>query len=486
MMAYRNRGRAMGRLLYACTMLLVVSGQTAKVPITTGSPEARALYLQGRALNEQLRAHDANAMFERAAANDPTFAMAEYSLALTALTAKARQDHLDKAARLAEKASEGERLLIRAQQARANADPAGTMAHVLALVARYPQDERAHWALGNSYLGRQHYDQAIAEYQKAIAINPGYSAAYNSVGYAYRPTGNLAAAEKAFQKYIALVPNDPNPYDSYAELLMKMGRWEASIAEYRKALAIDPHFGASHVGIAADQMFAGRHAEAIAEAQIYYDAARDDGERRIARFSQTTTYLDEGSTDKALQLTEQQYAASRTIADTASMGADAVAIADILLDLGRVDAARDRYQQAHDLVAMSGLSADTRQNNDLAWHANMARVALAEHRVAMARTEVAAFLRGAETRHNDARMRQAHGLNGLVALEEKQFDRSLAELAQADQQDPTVRYAMAAAWRGKGDPAKADELAAQAVTMYILPTLPYVLIRAKARPLASR
>ena len=73
-----------------------------------------------------------------------------------------------------------------------------------------------------------------------------------------------------------------------------------------------------------------------------------------------------------------------------------------------------------------------------------------------------------------------------MALEEKQFDRSLAELAQADQQDPTVRYAMAAAWRGKGDPAKADELAAQAVTMYILPTLPYVLIRAKARPLASR
>jgi predicted Zn-dependent protease len=72
-------------------------------------------------------------------------------------------------------------------------------------------------------------------------------------------------------------------------------------------------------------------------------------------------------------------------------------------------------------------------------------------------------------------VRQAHVLNGAVALEEKQFDRSLSELAQADQEDPAVWYAMARAQVGKGDTAKAGYLAARAVHMN---TLPYVFTRA--------
>lgn len=83
-------------------------------------------------------------------------------------------------------------------------------------MTRHPNDERAHWVLGNAYSVQQAYDKAIDQFQQALAINPQYSLAWNSVGYAYRPTGNTAAAEKAFQQYIALVPNDPNPYDSYA------------------------------------------------------------------------------------------------------------------------------------------------------------------------------------------------------------------------------------------------------------------------------
>src|SRR5215218_5710598 len=264
----------------------VSAASTAKIPISSSSDEAKALFVKGRDLSDQLRNQDARKLFEQAAAKDSTFAMAHYNLALTAPTTKEFLQHLDHAVALAPKASDGERLLILALEAGAKADPAKSLQYTEEAVAKYPQDERAHAVLGNAYIGQQQYDKAIAEFRKAIELNPSYSAAYNSLGYAYRPAGNDVEAEKAFKKYIELVPNDPNPYDSYAELLMKTGRFDESIAQYRKALSVDSTFGSSHIGIAANLMFQGKHDASVAEAQKLYDAARDDGDRRTALFAQ--------------------------------------------------------------------------------------------------------------------------------------------------------------------------------------------------------
>ena len=460
--------------------------QNGKVPITTRSEEARTRFLEGRVLVERLQPREGRALFHQAIALDSSFAMAEYYLALNAPNAREGAEHLARAVALADRISEGERLVILAQQARVNADPATVVRHLETLVARYPQDERAHWLLGSAYSARQKYPMAIAEYGKAIAINPQFSLAYNSVGYAYRATDSMPQAERAFQRYIALVPDDPNPYDSYAEFLMKTGRFDESIAQYRKALAIDPRFGASHIGISANQVFAGRHAAAIAEAQVYYDGARDDTERRLALLSQVLAAVDQGATDQALEFMQASFDLARAAGDTVSMAADLVAMGDIMLGAERVDSARIRYRSAYDLVAASSLSADIREDNALAWHYNRARVALAGHDLATAKSEAAAYLAGAEARHNDVRIRQAHEMNGFIALHDRQSDQALAEFALGNPQSPEIQYAIAEAWRAKGDTARADRLAAEAVNQYILPTLPYMLIRAKARPVATR
>ena len=75
-------------------------------------------------------------------------------------------------------------------------------------------------------------------------------------------------------------------------------------------------------------------------------------------------------------------------------------------------------------------------------------------------------------------MRQAHELNGLVALAAKQTDASLAELKLADQENPAVVYAIARAHASHGATAKANEMTEEAVHMNILPTFPYVFTRA--------
>jgi tetratricopeptide (TPR) repeat protein len=474
----------MRRLLSVGLTLLIASNglaQDGKVPITTRSDEARSLYVQGRVFVERLQAREGRALFEQAIARDPDFALAEYNLSLAAPTARDAAAHLERAVALASRVSPGERLLIQAQQARANADPAQVIQTLETLVAQYPQDERGHWLLGGAYGAGQRYQESIAQYRKAIAINPSFSLAYNSVGYAYRATDSMAEAEQAFQRYIALVPDDPNPYDSYAELLMKLGRFDGSIAQYRKALSIDPNFGASHVGIAANHSFAGRYDEAMAEARVYYERGRDDRERRIALTSQLYIQVEQGRTEDALATMEKAYSLARATGDTANMAGDAVIMGDILLESGRIEAAREKYQQSHDIIAPSSLPAEVKQDDSLARHYNMGRIALALHDLPTARREAAAYLGGAESRHNDVRVRQAHEFIGQLDLHDKKYQASLSEFDQGNDQNPEVLYAVAQAWRGMGDESTAERLEAQAMNAYILPTLPYAFIRARMK-----
>ncbi len=464
----------------------VTTGNRGKVPVSTSSEEARQLQAQGLKLADQLRPHEARQLFEKAVAKDPNFAIAHYNLAQASPSAKATTEHLNRAVALSDKASEGERLTILAFQALNNGDPAKSLEYSKQLVAAYPEDERAHTILGNSYFfGQQDYETAREELQKATEVEPNFSPAYNMLGYAHSALGDYPEAEKAFKKYIALVPNDPNPYDSYGELLMKTGRFDESIAQYRKALSIDPHFVGSHFGIAANLMYQGKHNLAIAEAQKLDAAGQNDADRRFALFIKALVYADQGKNDAALKEIAKQYALAAKIGDTVTMSGDAEAMGDILLNAGKPDEARQRFDQALSLVAKSSRSQEVKDDATLAHHYNLGRVALAKKDLATAKTEAASYLEGAKAKDNEFRIREAHKLAGKIAIKEKDYDQAVAELAQARQQDPSVLYATGLAFQGKGDQAKASEWFRQAAELYTLPTLSHAFVRAKARKAAT-
>jgi tetratricopeptide (TPR) repeat protein len=456
------------------------SANRGKVPVTTKSEEAKKLYDRGLEFADQIRFHDARQVFQQAAAKDPDFAMAHYQLALSSPSNKEALAHLNQAVALSGNASEGERLAILSLQAGFNAEPAKSLEYAEEAVQKYPDDERARQTLAFAYQGRQDYEKAVDELKKAIELNPNFSTAYNSLGYAYRPMGKNAEAEEAFKKYIALVPNDPNPYDSYAELLMKTGRFDESIAQYRKALSIDPHFTNSYYAIAGNLMYQGKHPQALAEAQKLANAARNDSDRRLVFFTKAVVYADQGKFDLAQRELEKQFAFDSKLKDPAQMAQDVNGIGLILLEAGKPDQAQKRFQQALDIQANSTLSSEAKQDAKLAQHYNLGRVALAKNDLATAKSEAEEYLKGAEEKQNDFRIRQAHELAGMVAIKEKNFDQAISELEKANQQDPYVIYQIAVAYAGKGDQAKAQESYKQAAEMYILPTINYALIRAKA------
>jgi hypothetical protein len=109
--------------LLICALLLWISAflsasacyaapQENKIPITTSSEKAREFYLQGRDLFEKLRAQESIQFFEKAISQDSSFALAYLNLSFVVPSTKAFFENFDKAKKLVDKVSEGERLWI--------------------------------------------------------------------------------------------------------------------------------------------------------------------------------------------------------------------------------------------------------------------------------------------------------------------------------------------------------------------------------------
>jgi tetratricopeptide (TPR) repeat protein len=457
-----------------------------KVPVTTVSADARKEFLEGRDLSERLLAQDSLQHFDKALALDPDFASAELARANNSPTAKEFFEHLNKAVGLAGKASDGEKLFILANQAGANGDVARQKDTLDQLLAAYPNDERAQFALGNYYFGQQEYGPAIDHYKKATELAPNYSPAYNIVGYAYRQQDDYAHAEQSFKRYTELIPNDPNPYDSYGELLLKMGRFDDSIVQYRKALAIDPHFVPSHFGISADLTYMGKPQEAEAELARMKDQARNDGELRTAFFGLAVVAADSGKLDKALQQMDREYDIAKKKNDLAAMAADLQAKGNILAEMQNYGEANQQFERSLKFVQESNLSPEIKDNAKLLHHYNLSALAIGKKDYAAAKTHLEQFRQGAEASKNPAQVKLAHELAGRILLAEKDYEKAIAELERANLQDPRNLYRLGQAHDGKGERPQAQEFYRKAAKFNSLPALNYAFIRTKAEKLTQK
>ncbi|MFN2421354.1 MAG: tetratricopeptide repeat protein [Gemmatimonadota bacterium] len=452
-----------------------------KIPITSASEEARGLYIEARDMAEKLRARDARPVYDQAIAADPTFALAYYGRALAAATNADFFANLEKAMANVDEASEGEQLLIRALDAGVRGEPDEQLQLLQQLVETHPNDERAHNALAGAYIGRQEYEKAIAEFERATEIDPEYSSSYNNLGYAQRAVGNYAAAEEAFKRYIELIPDDPNPHDSYAELLMKMGRHDESIAEYRAALAADPEFTFSYVGIATNQMLMGQGDAARTTLQELYDKAPDSGVRRQALINKATSYLHEGNIDAAMAALGEAHAIAEGESDWLAVSGDHQLMGDVQLFAGNADEAAAHYAQALESGEKAdvpeGVKAGIRKND----HFNKARVALAKGDVAAAETGAAAYH---EVAGAPFEVWQDHELMGRIALAKGDAATALTHFEASNQQNPEVLYAIAEAQKAAGDAAAAREAAERAANFNQL-GFAYGYIRPMAQAMVS-
>jgi tetratricopeptide (TPR) repeat protein len=425
---------------------------TSKIPMTTSSELARDAFLKGRWLFDNLRVTDAHEYFLKAVEADPQFALAHLRVANTAATNQEFFEALRRAIEHSGNASGGERLLIGAFEAAVAGDPETQQAKLEALVALFPNDERAHNAIGNFFFfNQQDYERAISAFKAAIEVNPEFAQPYNQLGYALRFIGDFEGAEKAFQRYAELIPDQPNPYDSYAELLMRMGRFEESIERYKKALAIEPTFIASYIGIGNDQIFMGLFEDARSTFTGIEDIARNDAERRQACTWRAASYLHEGDFENALIEIDRRYDIAAETDDRTAMSADLNTTANILLFSGRIDEAAETYDLQLEMMQSSDAIDEIKEGTVRNRKWDLARVALAEFDLATA-SELASEYRQQVAEHNIRfEVQRTHELEGMIALAEGNFAEALEQFEQANQQNPQVWLLKARAYAATGD-----------------------------------
>ena len=224
------------------------------IDLTTGSMEAYNYYLKAQEAHDNFFYMEAKNLAEKAIGVDPEFAIA-YSLLSQAAGQlydyPARKDALEKAKIYSARATERERLFIEARYASIiDRDRAKRLRLLKELVGKYPDDSKAHAELGDYYSGYGPYQEAVSEYEKAIAINPRFGYAINQLGYEYARMGNFAKAIQCFERYAELKPGLPNPIDSIAEMNIFMGNLDEAVAKYRAVLTMRPDFYQSCEGLA--------------------------------------------------------------------------------------------------------------------------------------------------------------------------------------------------------------------------------------------
>lgn len=459
----------------------LAQNEEGKIPITTISESALENYLMGRDLSEKLRFQDSREFFLRAIEDDPEFALGHLSLAAVQNSTTAFFENFNRAKSLIDKVSEGEKLMILGVEAGGiKADPIKQQGFYKKLVNAYPDDERAHNLLAQSYFGQLDYENAIAEYEMVIQINPDFNQAYNQLGYAYRFLGNYPAAEKVLKKYISLLPYDPNPYDSYAELLMKMGKFDESIENYQMALDISPLFTASYLGIASNLMFKGEYEKARENLQEFHSLAIDDNTRRTALLAIALTYLDEGNFTDAVKTLDKRTEYAKASNDTAALAGDLNILGNISLEMGELDGAFTCFEKSLKLINASSLEQSVKDLNDVIFYYNTARVLSKQGAFDKAESFAEKYAQNAKKTQSPTQLRFTHEIKGYIALDENKYSIAIDEIIQANLQNPYNLYQLGLAYEGLGDKNRAKEYYDQAANFNISNSIPYCFIRNKA------
>jgi serine/threonine protein kinase/Tfp pilus assembly protein PilF len=222
--------------------------------LTTSSMEAYNYFLRGRDDYEKFYYADARKFLEKAVTIDPTFAVAYLYLGKVAgeiYDNKARSDAYEMAKKFSAKATEKERLYIEAAYAGSIEINSEKKLRLLEELAnKYPQEKQPYYEIGRFYEAQNKYPEAIAEYEKALALDPNLGYALNQAGYVYAEIGDLEKAIRYFERYAAINPGQANPFDSIAELYFRMGDFDKAKAKYQEALEIRPDFSSSCRGLA--------------------------------------------------------------------------------------------------------------------------------------------------------------------------------------------------------------------------------------------
>ncbi|HXX78071.1 MAG TPA: serine/threonine-protein kinase [Ktedonobacteraceae bacterium] len=118
--------------------------------------------------------------------------------------------------------------------------------------------------MGDQFLKKQQYSQALHAYEEALSIEPRNFYAWNGKGTALYSQGNYKRAYEAYQRAIEIEPENPVVWVSAGLALKRLQRHQQALVHFEHALDIDPKYIAAWIGKADAEMDMNQPEEAIA------------------------------------------------------------------------------------------------------------------------------------------------------------------------------------------------------------------------------
>jgi len=244
---------------------------------------AYRLYSRGVERVQALHNQEAIALFEKAIARDPGFAMAHarigYAYGVTWTQPERARPHLERALQLGDRLSDKDRLNVEAWRAIVDGQYSSAIELYRSIIARYPTEIEAYLRAGKLLVGEERLAEAADVLERGLVVDPQSSELHNALGSAYLFLGRKEEAIAAHRRYVALAPGEPNAHDSLGMTWQAIGQYDQAIAEYQAALRIDPRFDVARIHLSNTYFQLGRLRDAARELELYIAQAPSDIER---------------------------------------------------------------------------------------------------------------------------------------------------------------------------------------------------------------
>jgi hypothetical protein len=129
---------------------------------------------------------------------------------------------------------------------------------------------------GLAYAAAGHSDRAAADYDRAIALDPGYYKARNNRGVLFADAGDFARAVEQYTRAIEIDAGAAVAFTNRCLAYGRRGLYAQALADLERALALDPGDAKAVLGRGNVLLLTGRQAEALAD----FEAACRLGEEK--------------------------------------------------------------------------------------------------------------------------------------------------------------------------------------------------------------
>jgi tetratricopeptide (TPR) repeat protein len=260
------------------------------------------------------------------------------------------------------------------------------------------------------------------------------------------------------------------------------GHQDEAIVLYRQVLARDARSYDAHYGIARALDLNGTYSEAREHFAKAIELAADDGSRDQALRMMGVSWTFVGDARQATPFFKRVFDRRLAAGDLSGAAEEANEIGRVLLELGDLPGARQWYQTGFDTARRAPKqSARERDLAALRWAHAQARIAIRLGNRPEAQKQAGVVKALLDKGTNPDQQIQYPHLTGYIAFHAQDYTRAVADLQQADQEDPFVLILTAEAYEHLGDTSRARDYYRK-----VLASNSHAINTALARPIARR